>query len=189
MDLQLQYSPVICFHCFAGNIPDHPGPEALIKIRYSVRQIRLKVDLFLNLPGHIQGDLASVRPVYLIPVKRSRIMRSSDHDARRSLQMPYGKRKHRRRFQRRINGYTDSHICQRSRGHLRKIPAVDPAVIADRAGRMIKMFLQITAQPPCCPDYREYIHPVCTGPENASKSAGSEYQIPVKTVTLLGIIH
>ena len=189
MNLQRQNIPVIGFDGLLRDIGDHAGIQPGLQLRQPVRQHGLLFDEAGNPVRRLQGNLASVIPVNLVSVEFCRIMAGGDHDAGAAAQMAHREAQHGRGLQLRIEIHPDAHFRQGGGRQLHKVPAVDPAVAAQRGGGLSVGLLQIAAQPPGSPQHGEKVHPVGTGSQHAPEPAGTEGQIPVEGVVFRFLIH
>ena len=97
--------------------------------------------------------------------------------------MPDGKAEHRRRTETGIQVNTDSHVRENGSRQFRKIPGMDPAVIADGAGRIGERAGQVSSEALCGFHDREKVHPVGACAKQSSQAASAEGEIPVEGVT------
>ena len=134
--------------------------------------------------------MTAVGKIRLVPVVLRRIMTCRDHNARRGVQFPYGKREFRRGTER-FEKIRFNTVCRENqRGGKREFGRHSAAVVRDDDAAVFFFRVYKIRKPLRRLAHGIYIHSVCSRADHAAKSARTERKLFVKRVLdLLFIGH
>ena len=147
------------------------------------------LDFGQDLRSGLGGNLAAVCTVDLITVVLAGVVRSRDHDTRRSVQIAGRKRHSRHRHQDGPDIDLDAIGREHLGGHFCKHIALDAAVIADGHGRLCKVLFQIIGQALRGLCHSIDVHAVGACADDAAQTARAKGKVTVKRIFDFGIVQ
>ena len=146
-DAQAVNHLVIALDGFVVDVADHAVIEVLLEARQGGLERLFGADEGIDAVGGFNRNLAAIRAIDLIAVEFRGIMARRHHHARAGVQVAHRVGQHGGRHERAVEVDADAHFRQRRGGQLGKIAAMDAAVAADGAGRLLARLQQVTSQP------------------------------------------
>ena len=146
-DAQAVNHLVIALNGFVVDVADHAVIEVLLEARQGGLERLFGADEGIDAVGGFNRNLAAIRAIDLIAVEFRGIMACRHHHARAGVQVAHSVGQHGGRHERAVEVDADAHFRQRRGGQLGKIAAMDAAVAADGAGRLLARLQQVTSQP------------------------------------------
>ena len=180
----LQNVLIISINDRLRRVGDHAGSHCFVEVGVLDTSEHIQsVDLCQNGVGCINGHLTAVAAVYLITVVFCGVVAGGNHDTGTALLCTNCIGQHRGRHQFCIDVYANAVCSQNFCGSFCENIGFDTAVIGNGNAGCFESGLDIIGKTLCRTAYCINVHTIGACTDNAPQTTGTEFQIPIKTVT------